>query len=60
MYSYHSNGTNAENQKKQTARNTTTLLHMKTIVNVQMRITSGTLSPFLSTSYVVDFVEHLQ
>ena len=47
-YSYYSNGTNAENQMLTVtlARSTMTLLHMRRIVNVQLRITSGTLSCF--------------
>ena len=47
-YSYYSNGTSAENQTLTVtlARNTMTLLHMRTIVNVQLRITNGTLSYF--------------
>ena len=47
-YSYYSNGTNAENQTPiaTLARNTMTLLHIRTIVNVQLGITSGTLSYF--------------
>ena len=46
--SYYSNGTNAENLKLTVtlARNTMTPLHMRRIVNVQLRITSGTLSCF--------------
>jgi hypothetical protein len=47
-YSYYSNGTNAENQMLTVtlARNTMTLLRMRTIANAQLRITSGTLSCF--------------
>jgi hypothetical protein len=47
-YSYYSNGTDVENQTLTVtlARNTMTLLHMRTIVNVQLRITSGTSSYF--------------
>ena len=47
-YMCYSNGTNAENQMLTVtlAKNTMTLLRMRTIVNVQLRITSGTLSCF--------------
>ena len=54
MTSYFSNGTDVEKQTLTVtlARNTMTLLHMRTIVNVQLRIMSGTLSclglPFTS------------
>ena len=55
--SYYSNGTNAENLKLTVtlARNTMTLLHMRIIVNVQMRITSGTLSCFGLTFHLSRF-----
>ena len=53
-YSYCSNGTDVENQTLTvtSARNTMTLLHMRRIVNVQLRITSGTLSSLPFTSPV--------
>ena len=56
-----SNGTNAESQKLTVmlARNIMILSHMRTIVNAQLRITSGTLScfglPFTFVPFLLTF-----
>jgi hypothetical protein len=60
-YSYYSNGTNGENQMLTVtlARNTMTLLHMRTTVNVQLRITNGRFPALVSfsSSFRLTFIE---